>query len=62
MSFQGNVEGHVFQKQAWRPVHFYVLFLCFIFISYNKKCKQLLDKLDLFIGKNIVNSGPNLTI
>ena len=22
MSFQGNVEGHVFQKQAWRPLIF----------------------------------------
>ena len=32
ISFQGNVKGHVFQKQAWRNLKFYVLFLFFFLI------------------------------
>ena len=38
MSFQGNVKGHVFQKQA------YPLFLCFILIFLSQAdsvCKKL---------------------
>ena len=28
MSFQGNVKGHVFQKQAWRP-HIFMFYFAF---------------------------------
>ena len=43
MSSQGNVEGHVFQKQAWRPLNsmFY-----FDFLSWDDSVCKKLEKLN----------------
>ena len=39
MSFQGNVEGHVFQKEAWRPLIF--MFYFNLLSSHYSVCKKL---------------------
>ena len=39
MSFQGNVKGHVFQKQAWTLL---ILMFYFVFLSQDEYvCKKL---------------------
>ena len=40
MSSQGNVKGHVFQKQAWDPYFMFNLY----FLAYNDSvCKKFIE-------------------
>ena len=43
MSSQGNVKGHVFQKQAWRPL---IFMLYFDFLSSDDSVCKKFEKLN----------------